>query len=251
MAPTTLRLGTTAPLLAAALVLAGCGGSGSTEAATSSSSAESTSSTSTPSSSSTRSSTSTLSRTHTTSTSSTSTSTTSSTTPSSTSASTSAPTTATTTTTSPPSTTATTAAAAVGPQRCTQVTTAIGDRATVEIISGDVDCTFAVDLLTRYYTNPPSPPQGSGGYVDIGEWNCNSSSSQAPGRASTCRTQAGGEIIAHAPTSAPTPTTSASAPAPATGSCAQIDQPTLDQMFPDGVQDEQKCANFIGGEAGH
>lgn len=222
MAPTTLRLGTTAPLLAAALVLSGCGGSGSTKVATSSSSVGSNSSTSAPS---TKTSTSSRSRT---------------------------PTTSTTSTT----TTATTAAAAVGPQRCTQVTTAIGDRVTVEIISGDVDCTFAVDLLTQYYTNPPSPPQGSGGYVDIGEWNCNSSSTQAPGRASTCRTPAGGEIIAHAATSAPAPTTSEAAPAPTSpapgsGYCAQIDQPTLNQMFPDGVQDEQKCANFFGDGAVH
>ncbi|NYF97173.1 hypothetical protein [Janibacter cremeus] len=231
MAPMNPGRGAIGLLLVAALALSGCAAAGSTDAATSSTS-HSTSSASTSQGT-------TSSRTSPTSTSSTPTT------------STARPVEATSTTTTSTAS-STTPAAPVGPQRCGQVTTTIGDLVTVEIIAADVDCAFAVALLTRYYTDPPSPPQGSGGYVDIGEWNCNSSSSQAPGRASTCRTEAGGLIITHEPASAPTPQEPAGTPppaqAPSDGHCALIDQPTLDQMFPDGVQDEQKCANYIAGE---
>ncbi|WP_338751340.1 hypothetical protein [Janibacter alittae] len=234
MAPRIPGRGVIAPLLVAALAGCSAAGPGSTAATPSSTSATSSTSTST-SSTSTSPSASSPTQTPPASTSRTPTT------------STARPAEVTSTTSS-----STTPAAPVGPQRCGQVTTTTGTRVTVEIISADVGCAVAVDLLTRYYTDPPSPPQGSGAYVDIGEWNCNSSSSQPPGRASTCRSGAGGEIITHEPASPPTPLQPAPSPPPAQtpsgDHCALIDQPTLDQLFPDGVQDEQSCKNYIAGE---
>src|SRR5699024_4945319 len=101
-------------------------------------------------------------------------------------------------------------------------------------------------LLDTYYNDPPHPPEGSGGFVTIGEWECNSSSSQDPGRASTCRTAAGGEIVALV---ASTPGTGTDAPATDVDDpCGLIDQPTLDQLFGDGPYDESVCLSYIGGE---
>lgn len=105
---------------------------------------------------------------------------------------TTAETTTASTTTAPETTTTT---AATGPQVCGTVTSTIGTEVVVEIVAGAVDCTFAEDLLDTYYNAPPTPPEGSGAYVTIGEWECNSSSSQEPGRASTCRDQGDGVII--------------------------------------------------------
>ncbi|WP_159621826.1 hypothetical protein [Ruania rhizosphaerae] len=131
--------------------------------------------------------------------------------------------------------------APTGPQECGQVISTIGETVTVEIIAGDVDCVFAEELLDTYYNDPPSIPEGSGAYLAIGDWECNSSSSQEPGRASTCRTQDGGEIVTWPADRAPS--------TPASGGyCEQIDQPTLDQLFGDDPYDEQVCETYIGGE---
>lgn len=154
----------------------------------------------------------------------------------------------------------------MGPQGCGQVTTVPGDRVTVRIVSGDIDCAFAEGLLTTYYQDPPTPLQGSGGFVEIDGWEC-MTATIASGGATTCSSPDGGEVTtggvaapapaepAPAPSRAPAPSPSTTpSPMPSTtggGSCARIDQPTLDQMFPDGVLDEQKCASFISGEAGH
>lgn len=141
----------------------------------------------------------------------------------------------------------------MGPQTCGQVTTVPGDRVTVRIVAGDIDCAFAEGLLTTYYQDPPSTPQGSGGFGEIDGWSC-MTATVASGGATSCTSPDGakittGAVTAPSPTSSSTPTTPP--PASGGGSCAQIDQPTLDQMFPDGVLDEQKCASFISGEAGH
>lgn len=86
--------------------------------------------------------------------------------------------------------------APTGPASCGAVTSTIGTEVSVEILAGNVTCAFALDLLDTYYNNPPEPHQGSGAYLMIGDWDCNSSSTQDPGRASTCRTQEGGLIVA-------------------------------------------------------
>ncbi|HIZ36818.1 MAG TPA: hypothetical protein H9815_13670 [Candidatus Ruania gallistercoris] len=123
-----------------------------------------------------------------------------------------------------------------GPQLCGTVTTTIGDVATVEIIAGDVDCASAEALLDTYYNDPPSIPEGSGAYLMIEDWECNSSSSQEPGRLSTCRSAADAEVIAIA------------GEASEGGWCAQIDDATLEQLFADGEQTEAVCATYIGAE---
>lgn len=137
-----------------------------------------------------------------------------------------------------PTEAATTEAAATGPQTCGTVTSVIGEEVAVEIVTGEVDCAFAEDLLDTYYNDPPHPPEGSGGFVMIGEWECNSSSSQEPGRASSCHGPDDGLII-----SVPTGDSESAGAA-----CSLIDQPTLDQIFPDGNYDEDLCQSYIDGE---
>ncbi|UFU04189.1 hypothetical protein LQF12_06295 [Ruania suaedae] len=132
-------------------------------------------------------------------------------------------------------------AVVTGPQACGSVVSTIGETLTVEIIAGDLDCVAAEELLDTYYNDPPSIPEGSGAYLTIGEWECNSSSSQEPGRASTCRHPGGGEIVSlPAEGGAPTPAED--------GYCEQIDDPTLDQLFGDEPHDEQVCETYIAGE---
>lgn len=123
-----------------------------------------------------------------------------------------------------------------GPQLCGTVTTTIGDVTTVEIVAGESDCTFAEVLLDTYYNDPPSIPEGSGAYLTIDGWECNSSSSQEPGRVSTCRAEPGGVIIAIA------------GAAPAGGWCERIDGPTLEQLFADSEPVEAVCATYIDAE---
>lgn len=246
MAPTILRLGT-APLLVAAFALAGCSSSGSTDATSAATTSESASSSSTARSTSTTSSSSRTSPTSTTST------------PATTASQ------PTGTSTSPASSaSASTVAAPVGPQQCGSVTTVTGTSVRVRIVSGDLTCDAAEQIFRTYYADVPTQGQGSGGFLEVDGWTCLSStvaSSAATGQAGGCSTASGSTIVTEG---APQPTTSSVAPSPppppqatATtapdtgGSCAQIDQPTLDQMFPDGVQDEQRCASFIGGEAAH
>lgn len=82
-----------------------------------------------------------------------------------------------------------------GAQVCGSVISVSGALLVVEILSGEVDCTFAEDLLDTYYNDPPTIPEGSGAFVTIGAWECNSSATQEAGRGSTCRGPGGGEII--------------------------------------------------------
>lgn len=135
-------------------------------------------------------------------------------------------------------------AAVTGPQTCGTVTTVIDQEAVVEILAGDVDCAFAEALLNTYYHDPPNPPEGSGAYVTIDDWECNSSSSQEPGRFSTCRGPDDALVVTTA--AASDGVDGDGAPGPV---CALIDQPTLDQIFPDGRYDEDLCQSFIDGEA--
>ena len=128
------------------------------------------------------------------------------------------------------------AAPPTGPQLCGAVTSTIGDPVTVEILAGGVDCAFAEGLLDTYYNDPPSIPEGSGAYLQIEDWECNSSSSQEPGRVSTCRAADDGLVIAIA------------GEAPAGGWCALIDDATLEQLFTDEQQSEAVCATYIGAE---
>lgn len=128
------------------------------------------------------------------------------------------------------------AAPPVGPQLCGTVTTTIGEAVTVEVLAGEADCAFAEGLLDTYYNDPPSIPEGSGAYLQIEDWECNSSSSQESGRVSTCRGPGGGEIIAIL------------GEAPEGGWCTLIDDTTLDQLFPAGERIEAVCAVYIGAE---
>ena len=130
--------------------------------------------------------------------------------------------------------------AAGGPQTCGTVTSVVGQQVTVEIVVGDVACAFAENLLDTYYNDPPSPPEGSGGYLVIGDWECNSSSSQEPGRASTCHGPDDGLVVA-----VPAGGDNDPQPGPV---CSQIDRPTLDQIFPEGGFDEARCQSYIDGE---
>lgn len=244
MAPTILRLGT-APLLVAAFALAGCSGSGSTDATSAATTSGSASSSSTSRSTSTASS---SSRTSPTSTASTPATTTSEPTGSSTSPASSA--------------SVSTAAAPVGPQQCGSVTTVTGTSVRVRIVSGDLTCDAAEQIFRTYYADVPTQGQGSGGFLEVDGWTCQSSSAAGyatTGQATGCTTSADAKIVTEGdpqPTTPPlapppTPEATATTTPDAGGSCAQIDQPTLDQMFPDGVPDEQRCASFIGGEAAH
>lgn len=213
-APTRLTI----PALLLAVALTGCGGSGGSDASETSSTASTSTRAADESSRSTTSST---------------------TTPTS------------TTTSTPASTTST---AATGPQECGKVTTVNGSSVTVSIVSGDHDCTFAEDLLDRYYNNPPSPLQGSGGFVTIDGWDCMTTTipeTERTGVATTCSTPGGDSIRTTTGAGSSSSTTESGAgatPSESTGSCAQIDQPTLDQLFPDGVLDEETCRSYIGGE---
>lgn len=54
---------------------------------------------------------------------------------------------------------------------------------------GAVGCPAAVALVRRYYLNPPTPPEGSSGSVQIGSWLCASSSgtgTELTGNAGSC-----------------------------------------------------------------
>lgn len=128
------------------------------------------------------------------------------------------------------------AAPPAGPQLCGTVTTTIGEAVTVEVLAGEADCAFAEGLLDTYYNDPPSIPEGSGADLQIEDWECNSSSSQEPGRVSTCRGPGGGEIIAIL------------GEAPEGGWCTLIDDATLDQLFPAGERIGAVCAIYIGAE---
>lgn len=128
------------------------------------------------------------------------------------------------------------AAPQTGPQLCRTVTSTIGEPVTVEILAGEVDCAFAENLLDTYYNDPPSIPEGSGAYLTIDGWECNSSSSQEPGRVSTCRAANDALIIAIA------------GEAPEGGWCALIDDLTLDQLVAGGEPSEAVCATYIGAE---
>ncbi|UFU05167.1 hypothetical protein [Ruania halotolerans] len=130
-----------------------------------------------------------------------------------------------------------------GPQTCGTVTSTSGETLTVEIVAGDSDCAFAEDLLDTYYNDPPAIPEGSGAYLAIENWECNSSSSQDPGRSSTCRHPDGGEIVTF-----PGGGGEGGSDTESGGYCEQIDQPTLEQLFDDGEFDEQVCESYIGGE---
>ncbi|MGO1562350.1 MAG: hypothetical protein ACTHW7_11055 [Actinomycetaceae bacterium] len=145
-----------------------------------------------------------------------------------------------------------TAPAPTGPQVCADTVSTIGATVWLEIVVGDVDCAFAMELLETYYTDPPEPPAGSGAFVTIGDWECNSSSSQEPGRASTCRTVDGGEIVAlvDAPAGHGDQGTGDDDPStPGTDDpCSLVDQPTLDRLFGDGPYDEAVCLTYIGAE---
>ena len=239
-APTRLTI----PALLLALALTGCGGSGGSDASETSSTASTSTRAADESSRSTTSSTTTPT--------STTTSATTSTTATTTRTTSSSTTTASITTTS--TSASTTSAAATGPQECGKVTTVNGSSVTVSIVSGDHDCTFAEDLLDRYYNNPPSPLQGSGGFVTIDGWDCMTTTipeTERTGVATTCSTPGGDSIRTTTGAGSSSSTTESGAgatPSESTGSCAQIDQPTLDQLFPDGVLDEETCRSYIGGE---
>lgn len=85
---------------------------------------------------------------------------------------------------------------AAGPQVCGAVQSATST-VYVEILRGSLTCDEAEALLTTYYHDPPEPPQGSGGFVSIGDWDCISTSAAEPTpRASSCRTAAGDEVAA-------------------------------------------------------
>lgn len=241
-APTRLTI----PALLLAVALTGCGGSGGSDASETSSTASTSTRAADESSRSTTSSTTTPTSTTTSATTSTTATTTRTTSSSTTTAS------STSTTTSTPA--STTSTAATGPQECGKVTTVNGSSVTVSIVSGDHDCTFAEDLLDRYYNNPPSPLQGSGGFVTIDGWDCMTTTipeTERSGVATTCSTPGGDSIRTTTGAGSSSSTTESGAgatPSESTGSCAQIDQPTLDQLFPDGVLDEETCRSYIGGE---
>ncbi|WP_345216456.1 hypothetical protein [Georgenia halophila] len=137
--------------------------------------------------------------------------------------------------------------APIGPQACGTVTSVIGEELTVEIVTGDVACPFAEDLLDTYYNDPPSPPEGSGGYVTIDDWECNSSSSQEPGHASTCHGPDNAVVVTLVSGAEPGER-SEGGEGPIGPICSQIDDPTLEQLFPDGEFDEALCQSYIDGE---
>jgi len=61
--------------------------------------------------------------------------------------------------------------------------------ARVSIVSGPVQCSAALQVVDTYYNHPPSPPQGSGGFLAFDGWECISTSgavSQETGHYSDC-----------------------------------------------------------------
>lgn len=61
--------------------------------------------------------------------------------------------------------------------------------ARVSIVSGPVQCGEALHIVDTYYNHPPSPPQGSGGFLAFDGWECISTSgavSQETGHYSDC-----------------------------------------------------------------
>lgn len=139
--------------------------------------------------------------------------------------------------------------APTGPQICGEVTSTIGDPLTVAISTGDdLGCSFAETLLDTYYNDPPQAPEGSGAFVTIDGWTCNSSSSLPEGISTRCTNEAGDEIVSFPPTSFDTDEPVGGSTDDSESACALIDAPTLAQLFPDGNQDEGVCQAYIGGE---
>lgn len=86
---------------------------------------------------------------------------------------------------------------AASPELCGAVPTA-NSAVYVEIVRGQVTCDDARTLLDTYYNDPPEPPGGSGGFVQIGEWGCISASAaevEETSRVTTCRGSSGAEIV--------------------------------------------------------
>jgi hypothetical protein len=46
----------------------------------------------------------------------------------------------------------------------------------VSVTSWTETCAQSLGLVNAYLNHPPSPPQGSGGFVTIGSWTCSSNS---------------------------------------------------------------------------
>ncbi len=130
-----------------------------------------------------------------------------------------------------------------------------GGEAIVEIVSGDLDCEAAEDLLDTYHNDPPVVPEGSGAYVVIDEWEC-ITATVASGGGSACRTSDGDEVVTRPGEGGDAAGNGNDEPVAEDGDgdpivddfCSRIDDYTLEMMFPDGELDEQICANYIGGE---
>lgn len=56
-------------------------------------------------------------------------------------------------------------------ERCGMIDVLGGETAEVTVTSG-VSCSTALQITDSYWHHPPSQPQGSGAYVQIGEWFC-------------------------------------------------------------------------------
>ena len=89
---------------------------------------------------------------------------------------------------------------------CTEtVTSTIGQPVQVVIEAGAVDCPTAVALVDTYYNDPPTEPQGSGGFVEVDGWSCSSTSAaeaERTGRYGTCTEGDGRIVMRPAPTPA-------------------------------------------------
>jgi hypothetical protein len=59
---------------------------------------------------------------------------------------------------------------------CGSVTTTTGETVAVVVTQGDIACNGALVLAETYYHAPPTPPEGSAAYVQIGMWSCASTS---------------------------------------------------------------------------
>jgi hypothetical protein len=60
-----------------------------------------------------------------------------------------------------------------------------------------VSCQTATAIVNTYYNHPPEPPSGSGAFVQIGEWLCDSTSGavyQQTGHAGDCNGSQGDHI---------------------------------------------------------